>query len=93
MQVGNETTFADFRALCSFFSFVNAFFATMAILGSIVVFATFYRSELLRTPSKLLLLGLSSCDFLVGLVTQPLFAAELAFVAANSAVACKLKDV
>ena len=92
-QTGNDMTFAYFRALCAFLSCTNAFFAAIAILGNAVVFAAFYRSELLRTPSNLLLLGLSFCDFLAGVVTQPLLAAETAFVAANSGLACTLKDL
>ena len=86
-------TFDDFRALCAFLSSLNAFFAVIAILGNCVFFTVFYRYELLRTPSNLLLLGLSFCDLLVGLVTQPLFAAETGLVAANSSAACSLKDL
>lgn len=93
VQTGNDITFTDFRALCAFLSSLNALFAVVAILGNTVVFAVFYRSELLRTPSNLILLSLSLCDFLVGLVTQPLFAAETALVAANSSVACLFKDL
>ena len=93
VQTGNDISFKDFQALCAFLSFTNAFFAVIAILGNAVVFAAFYRFELLRTPSHLLLLGLSFCDVLVGLVTQPLFAAETGLVAANSDMACTLKDL
>ena len=93
VQTANDMTFMDFRALCAFLSSLNAFFAVIAILGNCVVFAVFYRYELLRTPSNLLLLGLSFCDILVGLVTQPLFAAETGLVAANSSAACSLKDL
>lgn len=93
VQTGNDITFAEFRAVCAFISSANAFFAVLAILGNCVIIATFYRSESLRTPSNLLLLGLSFCDLFVGLVTQPLFVAETALVAANSGVACTLKDL
>ena len=93
VQTTNDMVLADFRALCAFLSSLNAFFAVIAILGNCVVFAVFYRYELLRTPSNLLLLGLSFCDLLVGLVTQPLFAAETGLVAANSSAACSLKDL
>ena len=93
VQTGNDITLRDFQALCAFLSFVNAFFALIALLGNAVVFAVFYRYEPLRTASNLLLLCLSFCDFLVGLVTQPLFAAETGLVAANSGVACSLKDL
>jgi len=93
VQTGSDLSFADFRSLCISISFANALFAVIAILGNSVVFAAFYRSEQLRTPSNLLLLGLSICDFLVGLVTQPLFAVETGLVAANSSVACTLKDL
>ena len=93
VQMANDVALADFRALCAFLSSLNAFLAVIAILGNCVVFAAFYRYELLRTPSNLLLLGLSFCDILVGLVTQPLFAAEMGLVAANSSAACSLKDV
>jgi len=58
-----------------------------------VIITAFYRSESLRTPSNLLLLGLSFCDLFVGLVTQPLFVAETALAAANSGVACTFKDL
>ena len=93
VQTGNDIAFTDFRALCAFLSFVNVFVAVIAILGNAVVFAVFYRYESLRTASNLLLLGLSFCDFFVGFVTQPLFAAETVLVAANSGVACSLKDL
>ncbi|XP_020606206.1 octopamine receptor beta-1R-like [Orbicella faveolata] len=93
VQTGNDITFAEFRAVCAFISSANAFFAVLAILGNCVIIATFYRSESLRTPSNLLLLGLSFCDLFVGLVTQPLFVAETALVAANSGVACTFKDL
>ena len=93
VQMANDMGLADFRALCAFLSSLNAFLAVIAILGNCVVFAAFYRYELLRTPSNLLLLCLSFCDLLVGLVTQPLFAAETGLVAANSRAACSLKDL
>ena len=93
VQTGNDITFAEFRAVCAFISSANAFFSVLAILGNLVIIAAFYRSESLRTPSNLLLLGLSFCDLFVGLVTQPLFVAETALVAANSGVACTLKDL
>ena len=93
VQMANDMGFMDFRALCAFLSSLNALFAVIAILGNCVVFAAFYRYELLRTPSNLLLLCLSFCDLLVGLVTQPLFAAETGLVAANSSAACSLKDL
>ena len=93
VQKGSDISFTDFCALCTFISFANAFLAVLAILGNSVIIAAFCRSESLRTPSNLLLLGLSVCDLLVGLVTQPVFAAEVAFVAANSDVACALKDL
>ena len=93
VQTSNDITFAEFRAVCAFISSANAFFAALAILGNCVIIAAFYRSESLRTPSNLLLLGLSFCDLFVGLVTQPLFVAETALVAANSGVACTLKDL
>ncbi len=93
VQTGNDITFAEFRALCAFISSANAFLAVIAILGNSVIIAAFYRSESLRTPSNLLLLGLSFCDLFVGLVTQPLLVAETALVAANSKEACTLKDL
>ena len=93
VQTGNDITFAEFRAVCAFISSANAFFAVLAILGNSVIITAFYRSESLRTPSNLLLLGLSFCDLFVGLVTQPLFVAETALVAANSGVACTFKDL
>ncbi|KAJ7383652.1 hypothetical protein OS493_026838 [Desmophyllum pertusum] len=93
VRTGNDITFADFRALCAFISFVNAILAVIAILGNSVIIAAFHRFDSLRTPSNLFLLGLSFCDLLVGLVTQPIFAAEIAFVAANSDTACALKDL
>lgn len=93
VQTGNDITFAEFRAVCAFISSANAFFSVLAILGNLVIIAAFYRSESLRTPSNLLLLGLSFCDLFVGLVTQPLFVVETALVAANSGVACTLKDL
>ena len=93
VQTGNDITFAEFRAVCAFISSANAFFAVLAILGNCVIIAAFYRFVSLRTPSNLLLLGLSFCDLFVGLVTQPLFVAETALVAANSAVGCTLKDL
>ena len=93
VQTGNDITFTEFRAVCAFISSANAFFAVLAILGNSVIITAFYRSESLRTPSNLLLLGLSFCDLFVGLVTQPLFVAETALVAANSGVACTFKDL
>ena len=93
VQTGNDITFAEFRAVCAFISSANAFFALVAILGNSVIIVAFCRFLSLRTPSNLLLLGLSFCDLFVGLVTQPLFVAETALVAANSGVACTLKDL
>ena len=93
VQTGDDITFAEFRAVCAFISSANAFFAVLAILSNCVIIAAFYRFASLRTPSNLLLLGLSFCDLFVGLVTQPLFVAETALVAANSGVACTLKDL
>ena len=93
VQTRNDITFPKFRAVCAFISSANAFFAILAILGNCVIIAAFYRFVSLRTPSNLLLLGLSFCDLFVGLVTQPLFVAETALVAANSAVGCTLKDL
>ena len=93
VQTGDDITFAEFRAVCAFISSVNAFFSVLAILSNCVIIAAFYRFDSLRTPSNLLLLGLSFCDLFVGLVTQPLFVAETALVAANSGVACTLKDL
>lgn len=89
----DDITFADFRVLCTLLSCTNAFLALIAILANSVIFAAFYRSELLRTPSNLLLLGLAFCDFLVGLITQPVFAAQITLIAANSNVVCTLKDL
>ena len=93
VQTGDDITFAEFRAVCTFISSANAFFSVLAILSNCVIIAAFYRFVSLRTPSNLLLLGLSFCDLFVGLVTQPLFVAETALVAANSGVACTLKDL
>ena len=93
VQKESDTSITDFRVWCEFISFANAFLAVLAILGNSVIIAAFYRYVQLRTPSNLLLLGLSVCDLLVGLVTQPVFAAEVAFVAADSDVACALKDL
>ena len=93
VQTGDDITFAEFRAVCAFISSANAFFAVLAILSNCVIIAAFYRFASLRTPSNLLLLGLSFCDLFVGLVTQPLFVAETALVAANSGVACTFKDL
>lgn len=92
VQKGNDISFEEFRSVCAFIAFTNAFMAIIAILGNGVIISAFHRSESLRTPSNLLLLGLSVCDLLVGLVTQPVFTAEVALVAANSDVACRFKD-
>lgn len=93
VQSGDDLTFSEFKALCAFISALNVLFAVAAVLGNSVVFAMFYRFVALRTPSNLLLLSLSLCDFLVGLVTQPILAGETALVAANSREACLLKDL
>ena len=93
VQTGNDITFTEFRALCAFISSLNAILAVIAILGNSVIIAAFYRFESLRTPSNLLSIGLSFSDLLVGLVTQPIFVAETAFFAANSDMACALKDL
>ena len=93
VQKGNDISFPDFRAICIFIAIANALLALFVILGNIVIIAAFYRYAQLRTPSNLLLLGLSVCDLLVGLITQPVFTAEVALVAANSDFACQLKDL
>ncbi|XP_022780729.1 trace amine-associated receptor 13c-like [Stylophora pistillata] len=93
VQKGSDISFPDFRAVSIFIAIANALLALFAILGNIVTIAAFSRCVQLRTPSNLLLLGLSVCDLLVGLVTQPVFTAEVALVAANSDVACHLKDL
>lgn len=93
VQSGNDIKFQDFQSWCAFLSFANAFFAVLVILGNSVVFAAFYRFESLRTASNFLLLGLSFCDFFVGLVTQPLLATEIGLAATNSEIACTFKDL
>ena len=92
VQKGNDISYEEFRSVCAFIAFTNALMAVIAILGNSMIISAFYRSESLRTPSNLLLLGLSVCDFLVGSVTQPVFTTEVALVAANSDVACRFKD-
>lgn len=92
-QTGDNLTFAEFKALCAFIAALNGLFAVLAVLGNSVVFAVFYRFVTLRTPSNMLLTSLSLCDFLVGLITQPILAAEIVLVASNSLEACLLKDL
>ena len=92
-QTGDNLTFAEFKALCAFIAVLNGLFAVLAVLGNSVVFAVFYRFVALRTPSNMLLTSLSLCDFLVGLITQPILAAEIVLVASNSLEACLLKDL
>ena len=93
VQTEEDIPFAEFRAVCAFISSANVFFAVLAILSNCVIIAAFCRFVSLRTPSNLLLIGLSFCDLFVGLVTQPLFVAETALVAANLGVACTFKDL
>ena len=57
------------------FSAVNILLSITAILGNSLILAALHKESSLHPPSKLLYRCLATTDLLVGLVTQPLYAA------------------
>ena len=93
VRSANDITLPNFHGGCIVLSFLNAAFAVTSIFCNLVVFVAFYKSETIRSPSNLLLLGLSICDFMVGVVTQPLLTVETALFVADVHAVCAVKDL
>ena len=65
----------EFKQQSISFSAVNILLSITAILGNSLILAALYKESSLHPPSKLLYRCLATTDLLVGLVTQPLYAA------------------
>ena len=84
----NLTEDGNYKSLCRtglygnhqkiVYSTVNSTLAVIAILGNVLIIAALKKVSSLHPPSKLLLGCLTTTDFCVGLITQPLHAAFLA---------------
>ena len=65
----------EFKQQSISFSAVNILLSITAILGNSLILAALHKESSLHPPSKLLYRCLATTDLLVGLVTQPLYAA------------------
>ena len=65
----------EFKPQSISFSAVNILFSITATLGNSLILATLHKESSLHPPSKLLYRCLATTDLLVGLVTQPIYAA------------------
>ena len=65
----------EFKQQSISFSAVNILLSSTAILGNSLILAALHKESSLHPPSKLLYRCLATTDLLVGLVTQPLYAA------------------
>ena len=93
-RVGNENDFSPnvYIILCVFLATTNIAIALLTIPGNIVIFFAFSRTSSLRTPSNMLLLCLSICDFLAGIFAEPFHAAEIILAMNDPVKACTMKD-
>ena len=65
----------EFKQQSISFSAVNILLSITAILGNSLILAALHKESSLHPPSKLLYRCLATTDLLVGLVTQPIYAA------------------
>ena len=65
----------EFKTQSISFSAVNIFLSITATLGNSLILAALHKESSLHPPSKLLYRCLATTDLLVGLVTQPIYAA------------------
>ena len=56
---------------------INALSSLVAVAGNSLIVAAIWRNPSVRTPSFILLGGLAASDFATGLITQPLYAADM----------------
>ena len=56
---------------------INVLLSLVALLGNALILMAIWRNTVLRTPSYILLAVLVASDFATGLITQPLYAANM----------------
>ena len=79
-EIGNCKTIQELCCLASLkephrtiISALNVLFAIVALMGNVLIFVALRKVSSLHPPSKLLFGCLTSTDFCVGLISQPLF--------------------
>lgn len=73
--VGNNSF--PFYAMTLSTSVIIAILSPVAVTGNILIMATIWRNQTLRTPSYILLSALAFTDFCKGLITQPFYVTSL----------------
>ena len=73
----NQALSASTRGRLAFLSAFNIFLSITACLGNALILVSLYKVSSIHPPTKLLFRCLAVTDLCVGLVVQPLYAAEI----------------